>query len=39
MLMSRHLNPLQNVSIDYLSFEQVDNLKYLGANINYENNM
>ncbi|KAL4154352.1 hypothetical protein QTP88_000231 [Uroleucon formosanum] len=39
MLMSRRPTPLQNVSIDHFSFEQVENFKYLGANINHKNNM
>jgi len=27
------------MSIDHFSFEQVENFKYLGANINHKNNM
>jgi hypothetical protein len=39
MLMSRRSTPLQNVSIDHFSFEQVEKFKYLGVNINHTYNM
>jgi len=39
MIMTRHLINKQNLNIDQYTFEQVDNFKYLGVNINANNNM
>lgn len=39
MLMNRHPAPFKNVNVHQFSFEQVENFKYLGANINHKNNM
>jgi len=37
--MSRRLINKQNLNIGQYTFEQVDNIKYLGVNINANNNM
>jgi hypothetical protein len=39
MLMSRRPATFQNLNVHHFSFEQVENFKYLGANINQKNNM
>lgn len=39
MPMSRHPALFQNLIVCQLSFEQVENFKYFGANINHKNNM
>jgi len=39
MLMTRYPAPFQNLNIHQFSFEQVENFKYLGANINHKNNI
>jgi len=39
MLMTKYPAPFQNLNVHQFSFEQVENFKYLDANINHKNNM
>lgn len=39
MLMSSHPAPFQYLNVQQFSFEQIENFKHLGTNINRENNV